>query len=61
MALDLRQKHLDAKLQVKDRPVQASRGAQGGTSDPGPGRRGGYDGPQFSGRLDDLRPFLLAS
>jgi hypothetical protein len=26
MALDLRQKHLDAKLQVKDRPMQAFRG-----------------------------------
>jgi hypothetical protein len=57
MALDLRQKHLDAKLQVKDRAVQAFREAQGGTSGPGPGRRGGYDGPQFSGRLEDLREF----
>ena len=57
MALELRQKHLDAKLQVKDRPVQALRGAQGGTSGPGPGRREGYDGPQFSGRLEDLREF----
>jgi hypothetical protein len=57
MALDLRQKHLDAKLQVKDRPMQAFRGMQGGTPGPGPGRRGGYDGPQFSGRLDDLREF----
>jgi hypothetical protein len=58
MALDLRQKHLDAKLQVKDRPTQAFRGMQGGTPSPGPGRRGGYDGPQFSGRLDDLREML---
>jgi hypothetical protein len=57
MALDLRQKHLDAKLQVKDRPMQAFQGMQGGTPGPGPGRRGGYDGPQFSGRLDDLREF----
>jgi hypothetical protein len=48
------QKHLDAKLQVKDRPMQAFRGAQGGTSGPGPRGRGGYDGPQFSGRLEDL-------
>jgi hypothetical protein len=37
--------------------VQALRGAQGGTSGPGPGRREGYDGPQFSGRLEDLREF----
>jgi hypothetical protein len=36
MALELRQKHLDAKLQVKDRPVRAFRGAQGGTSGPDP-------------------------
>jgi hypothetical protein len=57
MALDLRQKHLDAKLQVKDRPMQAFRGMQSETPGPGPGRRGGYDGPQFSGWLDDLREF----
>jgi hypothetical protein len=57
MALDLRQKHLDAKLQVKDRPMQAFMGMQGGTPGPGPGRRRGYDGPQFSGRLEDLREF----
>jgi hypothetical protein len=41
MALDLRQKHLDAKLQVKDRPMQAFRGLQGGTPVPDPSRRGG--------------------
>jgi hypothetical protein len=40
MALDLRQKHLDTKLQVKDRPMQAFRGMQGGTPGPGPGRQG---------------------
>ncbi len=57
MALELRQKHLDAKLQVKDRPVQAFLGMQGRAPGPGPGHRGGYDGPQFSGRLEDLREF----
>ncbi len=57
MALDLRQKQLEAKLQVKDRPMQALRRMQGGTPGPGPGRRGGYDGPQFSSRLDDQREF----
>jgi hypothetical protein len=57
MALELRQKHLDAKLQVKDRPMRASQEAQGGTSGPGPGGWRGYDGPQFSGRLEDLREF----
>ncbi len=56
-ALDLRQKHLDAKLQVKDRPMQAFVRMQGRTSGPGPGRRGEYDGLQFSGRLEDLREF----
>jgi hypothetical protein len=30
---------------------------QGRTPGPGPGRQGGYDGPQFSGRLEDLREF----
>jgi hypothetical protein len=57
MALELRQKHLDAKLQVKDRPVRAFQESLGGTSGPGPGGWGRYDGPQFSGRLEDLREF----
>jgi hypothetical protein len=57
MALELRQKHLDAKLQVKDRPMQTFLGMQGRAPGPGPGRRGGCDGPQFSGRLEDLREF----
>jgi hypothetical protein len=57
MALELRQKHLDAKLQVKDRPMQVFLGMQGRAPGPGPGRQGGYDGPQFSGRLEDLREF----
>jgi hypothetical protein len=57
MALELRQKHLDAKLQVKDRPARTFQETQGGTSGPGPGGWGGYDGPQFSGRLEDLREF----
>ncbi len=57
MALELRQKHLDAKLQVKDRPMQVFLGMQGRAPGPGPGSRGGYDGPQFSGRLEDLREF----
>jgi hypothetical protein len=30
MALELRQKHLDAKLQVKDRPARASQEVAGG-------------------------------
>jgi hypothetical protein len=29
----------------------------GGTSGPGPGSWKGYSGPQFSGRLEDLREF----
>ncbi len=45
MALDLRQKHLDAKLQVKDRPMQAFRRMQGGTPGPGPGSQGGCPQP----------------
>jgi hypothetical protein len=57
MALELRQKHLDAKLQVKDRPARAFQEALGGTSGPGPGGWGRYDGPQFSSRLEDLREF----
>ncbi len=57
MALELRQKHLDAKLQVKDRPARVFQEALGGTSGPGPGGWKGYDGPQFSGRLEDLREF----
>ncbi len=57
LALELRQKHLDAKLQVKDRPMQVFLGMQGRAPGPGPGRRGGYDGPQFSGRLEELREF----
>ncbi len=55
MALDLRQKHLDAKLQVKDRPMQVFLEMQGRAPGPGPGRQGGYNGPQFSGRPEDLR------
>jgi hypothetical protein len=57
MALELRQKHLDAKLQVKDRLVRAFQETLGRTSGPGPGGWGRYDGPQFSGRLEDLREF----
>jgi len=59
MALDLRQKHLDAKLQVKDRPMQVFLAMQGRAPGPrlGPGRRGGYDGPQFLAQLEDLREF----
>jgi hypothetical protein len=57
MALELRQKHLDAKLQVKDRPARVRQEAMGGTSGPGPGRWRGYCGPRFSGRLEDLREF----
>ena len=53
MALELRQKHLDAKLQVKDRPARAFQEVMGGTSGPGPGRWRGYCGPRFSGRLED--------
>jgi hypothetical protein len=53
MALELRQKHLDAKLQVKDRPARMFQETLGGTSGPGPGGWKGYDGPQFSGRLED--------
>jgi hypothetical protein len=36
MALDLRQKHLDAKLQVKDRPMQAFRECRAGPLVPAP-------------------------
>ena len=57
MALELRQKHLDAKLQVKDRPARASQEVAGGPPGPGPGRWRGYCGPRFSGRLEDLREF----
>jgi len=57
MALELRQKHLDAKLQVKDRPARAFQEVTGGTSGPGPGRWKGYCGPRFSGQLEDLREF----
>jgi hypothetical protein len=55
MALELRQKHLDEKLQVKDRPARVFQEALGGTYGPSPGGWRGYDGPQFSGRLEDLR------
>ncbi len=55
MALALRQKYLDEKLQIKDRPMQVFVGMQGRVPGPGPGRPRGYDGPQFSGRLEDLR------
>jgi hypothetical protein len=57
MALELRQRHLDAKLQVKDRPARTFQETMGGTSGPGPGRWRGYSGPQFSGLLEDLREF----
>jgi hypothetical protein len=57
MALELRQKHLDAKLQVKDRPARVFQETLGGTFGPGPGGWKGYSGPQFSGRLEDLREF----
>ena len=57
MALELRQKHLDAKLQVKDRPARASQEVAEGPPGPGPGRWRGYCGPRFSGRLEDLREF----
>jgi hypothetical protein len=57
MALALRQKHLDEKLQIKDRPLQVFVGMQGRTPGQGPGRPRGFDGPQFSGRLEDLREF----
>jgi hypothetical protein len=52
MALDLRQKHLDAKLQVKDRQMQAFVGMQGWTPGPAP-----VDGPLFLAWLEDLREF----
>ncbi len=57
MALELRQKHLDEKLQIKNRPMQVFVGMQGRVPGPGPSRHQGYDGPQFSGRLEDLREF----
>ncbi len=57
MALALRQKHLDEKLQIKDRPLQVFVGMQGRAPSLGPGRSRGFDGPQFSGRLEDLREF----
>ncbi len=57
MALELRQRHLDEKLQIKDRPMQVFVGMQGRMPGPGPGQPRGYDGPQFSGRLEDLREF----
>jgi hypothetical protein len=57
MALELRQKHLDAKLHVKDRPARVFQEALGRTPGPGPGGWKGYSGPQFSGRLEDLREF----
>ena len=38
MALELRQTHLDAKLQVKDRPARAFQEVAGGPPGPGPGR-----------------------
>jgi hypothetical protein len=57
MALALRQKHLDEKLQNKDRPLQAFIGISGRGTSPSPGRSRGFDGPQFSGRLVALREF----
>jgi hypothetical protein len=38
MALALRQKHLDEKLQIKDQPLQVFVGMQGRVPGPGPGR-----------------------
>ena len=38
MALALRQKHLDEKLQVKDRPLQVFIGMHGREPGPGTGR-----------------------
>jgi hypothetical protein len=57
MALELRQRHLDEKLQIKDRPMQVFLGMQGRVPGPGRGHPRGYDSPQFSGRLEDLREF----
>jgi hypothetical protein len=57
IALALRQKHLDEKLQVKDWPLQVFVGLQGRVPGPGTGRPRGFDGHQFSGRLEDLREF----
>ncbi len=39
MALELRQKHLDAKLQIKDRPLQTFVRMQGREPGPGPGAK----------------------
>jgi hypothetical protein len=57
MALALRQKHLDEKLQIKDWPLQVFVGMQGRVPGPGPGCPRKFYGPQFSGRLEDLREF----
>ncbi len=57
VALAIRQKRLDEKLQIKDRPLQVFIGMQGREPGLGPGRSRGFDGPQFSGRLEDLREF----
>ncbi len=57
MALALRQRQLDEKLQIKDRPLQVFLGMQGRVPGPGPGHSRGFDGPQFPGRLEDLREF----
>jgi hypothetical protein len=57
MALELRQKHGNEKLQIKDWPMQVFMGIQGRVPGPGLGRHRGYDGPQFSGRLEDFREF----
>jgi hypothetical protein len=55
MALALRQKHLDEKLQIKDRPLQVFTGIHGREPSQSPGHPRGIDGPQFSGQLEDLR------
>ncbi len=43
MALALRQKHLDEKLQIKDQPHQVFIGMQGRVPGPGPGRSRGFE------------------
>jgi hypothetical protein len=57
MAFVLRLKRLDEKLQIKDQPLQVFIGMQGRVPGLGPGCSRGFDGPQLSGRLEDLREF----
>ena len=57
MALALRQKHLDEKLQNKDQPLQVFIGMHGRGPCPSSSRSRGFDGPKFSGQLEDLREF----